>query len=93
MAAPDPSVGSALSFQEGMTTLKSKPGTTALEKELRLAKLEADFHRANSATRKESIELDNIRNCLLQELVEIEENKNAELKNEIQAIQVGNRSV
>ena len=71
-----------------MASPESKQGATALEKELKLAKLEADFHRANSATRKESIELDNIRNCLLQELVEIEENKNLELRNEIQAIQV-----
>lgn len=62
---------------------------TALEKELKLAKLEADFYRANSATRKESIELDNIRNCVLQELVEIEENKNVELRKDIQEIQVG----
>ena len=57
-------------------------------RELKLTKLEADFYRANSSTRNESIELHGIRICLLQELVEIEETKNVELSNRIQDHQV-----
>lgn len=71
-----------------MATPELELDRKALERELKLAKLEADFYRANSATRKESIELDNIKNCLLQELVEIEENKNVELRSQIEVVQV-----
>lgn len=60
----------------------------ATEKELKLAKLESNFYKACSAVRHKGIELNNIRNCLLQELLEIEENKNVELRKEIQEVQV-----
>lgn len=61
---------------------------TALVKDLKLAELEADFYRANCATRVENIGLYNIRICLLEELVEIEERKNVELQKDIQNFQV-----
>lgn len=61
---------------------------TATEKELKLTKLESDFYKACSAARCQGIELDNIRSCLLQELLEIEENKNVKLRKEIQEVQV-----
>lgn len=62
---------------------------TVAEKELKLTKLESDFYKACSAARRHDIELDSIRSCLLQELLDIEENKIVTLRNEIQDIQVG----
>lgn len=67
--------------------LESEP----MAKDLKLAKLEAAFYRENSSTRNESIELHSIRICLLQELVEIEESKNLELRNQIHEYQVCSR--
>ena len=58
------------------------------ERELRLAKLEGDFYKTCSAVRYQGIEIDGIRNCLMQELLEIEENKNLELRREIEELQV-----
>lgn len=69
-----------------MASLKLPPSAT--EKELKLTKLESDFYKACNAARCQDIELDNIRSCLLQELLEVEENKNVKLRKEIQEIEV-----
>ena len=58
------------------------------EKELKLAKVEGEFYKTCNAVRCEGIEFENVRNFLLRELLEIEEKKTSQLRQEIQEIQV-----
>lgn len=71
-----------------MASLELEQAHKATEKELKLSKLESDFYKACNAVRCQGIEFQGIRNCFLQELLEIEESKNAELRKNLQEIQV-----
>lgn len=56
--------------------------------DLRLAKLESEFYKTCSAVRWQGIEIENQRNSLLQELLEVEEKKNSSLNHELQRLLV-----
>lgn len=58
------------------------------KEDLRLAKLESEFYKTCSAVRWQGIEIENQRNSLLQELLEVEEKKNSSLNHELQRLLV-----
>ena len=61
---------------------------TESEKDLRLSLLETEFYKSCSALSSLGIELEQERNCLLLELLQIEEKKTLTLRQEIEKLKV-----